>query len=235
MIKKGDEMLCPYCGNDFKRELARKTKCKKCGNFVFIRSIKGVKTAMCEKQKDEFDYVQSMSLFLKGDIDKIKDVLKKEISLAKKQLEYEYKTEPPQNDIIYRALHIFLIKAIENMNMSDIFYAKSAFLDFYCYEKKYKLALEAAFEMFALNLNGAGNWHYWDDNGNEIIEHFNEKDRGVTMIDWIKKVKDFLKLDDEFLKEKFLYVYNTKMSFLKMPLDANYALKILMENINEYR
>lgn len=39
----------------------------------------------------------------------------------------------------------------------------------------------------------------------------------------------------EFLKEKFLYVYNTKMSFLKMPLDANYALKILMENINEYR
>ncbi|CZE47903.1 hypothetical protein [Campylobacter geochelonis] len=45
--------------------------------------------------------------------------------------------------------------------------------------------------------------------------------------------RELLKLDDEFLRDKFLYVYNTKMKFLKMPLSAEYALKVLMESLNE--
>ncbi|EJP75057.1 hypothetical protein HMPREF1139_1510 [Campylobacter sp. FOBRC14] len=224
-------MLCPYCNNDFGKDILRKTKCKMCGNFVFIRTKDGIKTPMTQEQKEQFDYILSITPFGERNIDEIESMFKKEIVAAKKQLKDEFGNDIPRNDIIFRALNIALIRAYDKMDFSEIFYVKSALHDFFCCEKRYEQALEIAFEIFMLNLNDADNWHYWDDEGKEHIEYFRPQSGFITMTGWIKIAKSFLELNDNEFEKIFFDVYKNKLEWLKMPLGAAYMFSVLEQNL----
>ena len=224
-------MLCPYCGNDFNKELTRKIKCKKCGNFVFIRSIKGIKTPMTEEQKDKFDYTFSVTPFGLTTIEQIIESYNKEISVARKELISEFGYEPLPNDAIWMALNKELLKNFSDCELGIFRNTKMAMAWVLCNDERYLQALGLVLDVLILDVCGADNINLEFQKKSEM---FNPKLSFISMalIDWLQKAKIFLNISDNNFKDIFLERYELLKISLQIPLDKNNIFKKIIDNFN---
>lgn len=226
-------MLCPYCNNDFKRELSRKIKCKKCGNFVFIRSVKGVKTPMTEEQKNNFDYIMSITPFGFTSIENISEIFEKEIKIAQKELFNEFGYKPSLNDSIWRALNNELIKTLSNFELGLFRNTKMFMASVLCSDEKYLQALGFMIDVDILDVCGANNISLKFQKRNEAFrQKFSFIAPAITQ--WIYKAKIFLKLTDNEFKNIFLTRFRQlKLSLPMLPLEEKYVFNKIINSLED--
>lgn len=212
-------MLCPYCNNDFKKELSRKTKCKNCQNFVFIRSINGIKTPMTEKQKDEYEYIFSITPFEIFSIDFLKEAYSEEVSIAHRELKSEFGREPLLNDILWRVLNKKLIQYLSDYKFERFCITKMHMTCVLCNEEKYMQALNIMLDVIILEICGANDINIEFQNKREAFN------KALAFISpsvpyWLKKAKLFLKIKDDELKNLFFTRFEQLKQILPIPYNS---------------
>ena len=102
--------LCPYCGNDFKRVVKAKSKCKACGKTVYKRtSISGESIVVTEEEKEKIDKEYEVRRVISCDIETLNSnyAAHRGYALAaiRKELKERFGKEPLASDIAWYILN----------------------------------------------------------------------------------------------------------------------------------
>lgn len=102
--------LCPYCGNDFKRVVKAKSKCKACGKTVYKRtSISGESVVVTEAEKEKIDREYEAKRALSCDIEELNSNYAAHRGYAlteiRKELKERFGKEPLASDIAWYILN----------------------------------------------------------------------------------------------------------------------------------
>lgn len=145
---------CPYCNSPLKKEPKRMSKCLHCKQPMYPRvTVNNVTALVTKKEKDKIDHDKWEEQNRKGIeeskrkwedffINRYKGYLEnwfnvddKEYEKIKKDLEKEFKDKgfesPSGKDVIWRALHVCLQKAIKENdwdNMSEVYLLQARIL-----------------------------------------------------------------------------------------------------------
>ena len=110
---------------------------------------------MTEKQKDEYEYIFSITPFEIFSIDFLKEAYSEEVSIAHRELKSEFGREPLLNDILWRVLNKKLIQYLSDYKFERFCITKMYMTYVLCNEEKYMQALNIMLDVIILEICGA--------------------------------------------------------------------------------
>ncbi len=229
--------LCPYCGNDFKRVVKAKSKCKKCGKFAYKRTtIDGKEVVVTEEEKDRLDteYQEHIASTYEdhSTINRAENISKKYFnaglynrSEVAKELTSRFGRAPEDGDITWYILNRESINTLMEgryghyrnvrLDMFDVLYA----------EKNYTQAIDMLMEVIYLDNS---NFHLY---GNQ----FANKKADILLTGTLIRVQKRLDLSLEEIESRYLEKCRSVQQQLHIELDPKESLKELIRAIKEYR
>ena len=226
---------CPYCGFKLEKSLSKKTKCKNCGNYIYVRTnlITNEKMLLTEdqikkldKERDEIGAIRYALQITLSDYNTWMEFKK-----VKKQLSKENKNLA-DFDIIWGILNKQQIEYARQNNWGLFRCSRYGMFAILEAEKRFKEALEMLLEVCYYDLNGPNNL---STNDSTILEKFPQFDLnlGFTapgLILLIKELKEQLNLQWDDVKTIFIE-RAAKVRMKIMPLSPEKAWEILYDDL----
>jgi len=226
---------CPYCGFKLEKSPSKKTKCKNCHNYIYVRTnlITKEKMLLTEDQIKELDKEREE---IAAKVHALETALSDydtwmEFKKVKKQLSEENKNLK-DFDIIWGILNKQQIEYARQNNWGlfrNSHYGMFAILNA---EKRVKEALEMLLEVCYYDINGPNNLSATNGNIFKDFPPFDLKS-GFTapgLVSSIKELKEQLNLQWDDVKNGFIE-RATKVRIKTMPLSPEKAWEILYDDL----
>lgn len=117
---------CPYCDNELEKEPAKKTRCKKCNHFYFVRTLVKDKSRVITT-KEEADKINKE--WDEYTFNKYKDKLGitlEEYAEEKKQLSFKFGGVALSNDVIWSLFNKKIARTTDRKALSDIYFGMAS-------------------------------------------------------------------------------------------------------------
>ena len=218
---------CPYCGVELAKFPGRKTKCKSCGNFIYVRTrpADNIKILIREDEKEliqiewqkkngTFEYFQKQ----RNELESIKEELKQKRNsefISDNDVKWVYYQRKRLEAANIAAWHDY---GVYSEQMAGLLFS----------EKKYRKALEHYLEAEYFNLCCAGNAS--DFSSKSFIKKMYAGGR-FDVIRYLPECIEILKLNLKQVKEIFLEMLVVNAPF---PLTKEEAWKYLKRALKEW-
>lgn len=133
-VENEHEAQCPYCKNALIKFPSRKTKCRHCNNYIFVRKLNDsrFKSLVTEAQAQEID-IEREKDYLKyrgfHDLEKF-GVTKDEFIKRKEEHYLKYGIENNNNDVVWSLFNDLLIRNANNVDtLRTIYYTMAVLLN----------------------------------------------------------------------------------------------------------
>lgn len=210
--------VCPYCGVTLAKKPSRKTKCKDCGNYIFVRTRPQDRQQVLATEADTEVIAEQWSI-----VNGMHDAF-----LAEKQLRADIRArlaaqwgkEPSEGDVEWAVLNI---KSVDTMRDGDwglfrnVRFRQAEYLR---REKRLDQALEFYLEVCYLDVNGPNNNAAWNPKASWATP-------APGVVAWVVSLISQLELTPEEARERFLKAAG-RMSGVRMPVTPAAAWKKLV-------
>jgi len=173
---------CPYCGNDFKRVVKSKTKCKQCGDFVYKRTtLDGKHVVVTEKERDRIDAEHKKAPWISP---KTKDVYHRYFVLLeynkkriRKILKKPFWAKINDKEAIWAAIKHYKTQCIKEWHYGLYRNAVSDTIPLLLEDKKFSKALDVCLSVCYMDHCNASNGNIkaqlspWLKKNGEIVTH----------------------------------------------------------------
>lgn len=116
-----EKPICPYCSATLKKAPKRKTRCKKCGNYIFVDTTQEIfpRTSLTEKETGIVAWLNNLRLF---------GATTDDFNKKKRELEESFGAKPPPRDVIWAVFQTVSEKAALKNDLSSLagIYSKQA-------------------------------------------------------------------------------------------------------------
>lgn len=178
-IKVSNENVCPYCGVKLLIIPTRKTSCKSCGNYIFVKytPTNKQKILVTEKQKNEIELQWEQHFKEQENNELMKDP---DFILAKKELGVTFKQNALMGDVKWRVYEErkqkYIIDNCWGLYRNNKLDQAKLLIE----EKRYSQALSLLFEVCFLDINDASN-NSKIINSNKFENYFNASTGSYTL------------------------------------------------------
>jgi len=218
-INSTSSPICPYCKNSLPKWPLRKTKCKSCGQYIYIKSsyiIKDKKMPLTleekqklEKYRNNFSYLKQLSKNLYG-----YGITRKLFLKERKKMDTKFS----DMDVIWNLLNKLSIVEFNRLNLGIHSNIHRDMANILIEENKLSQALEELMYIAFLDINGSMN------SSQALNKAFDTKTGFVApaINDQISECKEKLNLNNAQLKEIFINICEKKCKF-ETPLSPEKA------------
>lgn len=214
------EAKCPYCHVVLEKMPGAKTKCKSCGNYIYVRTRPSDRNRVLVT-KQQADEIEEEWAILSGSHDQYLEG-KREYQDEKEILTKRFGQEPSDHDIKWGLLNKELIEHGKNGDWGLYRNSRLSMGDILRQELKLKQALETYLEICYIDLNGPSNtgglnnsqllkeYPPFDPNGNAFI--------APGIIDYIQRINKKLNLSKDAMKKIYIQHNQKVYTSLRLPL-----------------
>jgi hypothetical protein len=149
------EAKCPHCNNSLTKKPAAKTKCRSCGNYIYVRTrpIDQEKVLVTEAQAEEIEEQWSIVNGTHGEYLASKQAFENE----KATLGARFGKEPSKSDVEWSLLNKQLLEHAQNRDWGLYRNARFEMAEILRKESRFEDALATYLEICYLDLNGPRN------------------------------------------------------------------------------
>lgn len=220
--------FCPYCDVALKKMPGKKTKCRVCGNFIYVRTrpIDQNKVLIREDQIEQIEEQWAIANGTYDDYIRAKEEAQKRLESARNVLTQRFGKEPSDRDVQWYLFNQDLFSHIKQKNMG--FYSDTRMKMAICLEKdgRFKAALRTRLEVFYLDLNGPAN--LFGEADPDLLKDFPPWNVGLvvtapSILKSIVKLAEQLNLSKDDVRQMFMKIAEQTRKSLKTPVTAESA------------
>jgi len=225
------EKKCPYCGVSLAKFPGRKTKCKGCQNYIYVRTrpSDGQRILVTE---NEIVRVEELWAIKNGTH---KDFLykRKKYNDEREFLRVKFNRQPTDSEIQINLLQKQLPEHAENGDWGLYRNSKTSIAKLFFKAKNYEEALKEYLEVQFLDLNGPNNAIRMDGVPLKSCSSFTPDTAFIApgIVYEIERIANKLKLDIALIEDEFISYSEILRRELKLPLTAKAAWKQLKRDI----
>jgi hypothetical protein len=208
---------CPYCGVVLQRMPKRKTKCKECGNFIYVRTrpqdrekVLLRESELVELEEQWLHDAESKPLIVPRPPEVLEQV--------REQLTQQFGRPPRHNDVLWRIFNLELLESSSNGGWAVYAGVNFEMGEVIMSEGKYAAALHQYLIAFVLWINGPRNID--PQLVKSGVSRFSGN--GFCPPPVIKRIRWMLKLTDstyDDIKDKFFAIAEDMQRTLILPRD----------------
>jgi hypothetical protein len=224
------EKICPYCSVLLTKFPGRKTKCKACQNYIYVRTRPSDMQRILVKE-DELVRVEELWAIKNGTYE---DFLykRKKYDHEKELLRVKLNRDPTDVDIQLSLLQKELLVHSENDDWGLYRNAKMHIAKLLFKNKKYEAALKEYLEVQFIDLNGPNNALRINDAPSKVLPSFSKDSAMIApgVVYEIERTIKKLNRDIESIKDEFISCSEVLRKELKLPLSARAAWEKLRKH-----
>ncbi|MCF7809890.1 hypothetical protein K9N50_02755 [bacterium] len=228
--------VCPYCGVELKKKPGRKTKCRDCENFIYVRTrpIDQKKILIREDQIEQIEEQWAIANGTYEEYCRVKDESRRRWESARYVLKQRFSKDPSENDVQWYLFNEDLIihakqkdwGLYRNTRMQMAFHLEK--------EGRFNDALTTLLEVCYLDLNGPNNLGGMNDP--ELLKEYPPWDVNLAftapaIVDKITKLVKQLNISIDDVQRIFSEVAESTKKSIKTPVIIESAWKELKKQI----
>lgn len=222
------EPVCPYCGVVLAKKPGRKTKCKACGNDIYVRTRPQDRLQVSVTEAETEIIAEQWSI-VNGNHEEYLE-RKKLYENTRLKLATQWGKEPSEDDVEWAVLNIKSIQHAREGNWGLYRNVRHSQAEQLRRQKRFDLALEFYLEVCYLDLNGPNN-NAGQTAGGRVIPAWDPKSAWLLapgVVDEVAGMAARLGLSNDDLKVRFLKAAD-RASTLALPVSPNSAWKKLAD------
>ncbi len=228
--------VCPYCGVELKKKPGRKTKCRDCGNFIYVRT-RPIDQNKILIREDQIEQIEEQWAIANGNYDEYcrdKEEAQRRLESARNVLKQRFGKDPSEGDVQWYMFNEDLIIHAGQINWGLYSNTRMAMAFHLEKEGRFKHALQILLEVCYLDLNGPNNMGGITDS--ELLKEFPQWDVSLAftapaILNKIIKLAEQLNISKDDVQRIFSEVAERTRKSIKTPVPVESAWNSLQKEI----